>query len=120
MTAPRFLLPAVIVPLLAATHAAGEPLCRPALAVKDVQFSEMHQWRRTWTAQVTVDASPCATTSGRFNMHFVRLKEIGPDLEFTEQFTWTAGQIEASTMFAADESVLEFSIADIAPCPCRK
>ncbi len=33
-------------------------------------------------AVVSVDASHCATTSGRFAISFSRLKETAPDLEF--------------------------------------
>jgi hypothetical protein len=118
MKANQFVLSAVVVTLLAATHAAGAPLCKPQLAIKEVMFSPMHQGQRTWTAQIDVDASPCATASGRFAVNFVRLKEIGPDLLFTEQFTWTPGAIKASTDFAADEAVADYTIT-AAACPCR-
>ena len=56
--------------------------------------------RRIWTARIAVDASQCATPSGRFFIRFVRLKEIGPDLPFAEAFTWRPGGIEVSTEFA--------------------
>jgi hypothetical protein len=44
---------------------------------------------------------------------------MAPDLPFTEQFTWSAGQIEVSVNFWADEAVLAYSIGAVAPCPCR-
>ena len=118
MNAHQSILPAVIITLLTVPHAAAAPLCKPQLVINEVTFSPMHQQQRTWTARITVDASPCATASGRFQVNFVRLKEIGPDLLFTEQFTWTPGTIEASTEFAADEAVADYVIA-AAPCPCR-
>jgi hypothetical protein len=109
-----------VVALLGVPQAMGEPLCKPDLVVKDVKFSEMHLWQRVWTARIAVDASRCASASGRFSIDFVRLKEIGPDLRFTEQFTWRPGQVDVSTDFAADEAVLNYSIGDVAPCRCRE
>jgi hypothetical protein len=100
------------------THALGAPSCKPVLVVRDVSFSEMQAWRRTWTARISVDASRCAATSGRFDIDFVRLKEAGPDLEFREAFVWTPGEVEASTVFAADEAVRDYVIV-AAPCSCR-
>ena len=112
-------LPAVIVSLLAATHAAGAPLCKPELTIKDVTFSPIHNLQRTWTARIAVDAVRCATESGRFQVNFVRLKEIAPDMDYTEQFSWTAGEIAVATDFSADEAVLYYTIA-AAACPCRE
>src|SRR3954447_25686740 len=47
-------------------QADGQPVCRPALAFKDVQFSPMQPptLERRWTATVAVDASRCAIDSG--------------------------------------------------------
>ena len=92
MNTYRSMLPAAIVSLLAASHAAGAPLCKPELTVKDVTFSPIHNLQRTWTARIAVDAARCATESGRFQVNFVRLKETAPDMDFTEQFSWTAHQ----------------------------
>lgn len=114
---PAFLL-ATLGILLAATHAIGAPLCAPQLAVKDIMFSQMHRSQRIWTARIAVDASRCAAPYGRFNIDFVRLKETGPDVRFTEQYTWTPGVIEVSTDFAIDEAVLTYAISADA-CPCR-
>jgi hypothetical protein len=119
MTTLALSLLAAAVILGSGTHAAGEQLCKPAFTVTGVTFSDMHEWRRTWTAHIAVDASRCSTASGRFNIDFTRLKEVGPDLRFSEPFTWTPGRIEATTIFAADEAVLDYAI-EAAPCPCRE
>jgi hypothetical protein len=43
---------------------------------------------------------PCdAPSTGQFQIRFVRLKEFGPDLVFTEKFRWTPGSVEASLNF---------------------
>jgi hypothetical protein len=99
-------------------------LCRPHLAVKDAQLSEPRNLERTWTAVVTVDASRCAASSGRFDVNFVREKENAPELDFTEQFTWhrgelATGQIEVSIDIWIDEVVHWYSIGYVAPCGCR-
>lgn len=115
----RAALSAVALLLLGSPPAAvGEALCRPSLVVQSVTFSQVHAWRRTWTARIAVDAARCATASGRFSIDFVRLKEDAPDLRFREQFAWTPGQVEVTTIFAADEAVLNYSI-EPASCPCR-
>jgi hypothetical protein len=102
-----------------ATQAVGQSGCKPVLTVKEVRFSEVRLSQRVWTALLDVDASRCAISSGRFDINFIRLKEMAPDLPFTEQFTWSAGQIEVSVNFWADEAVLAYSIGAVAPCPCR-
>jgi hypothetical protein len=113
-------LTAGIIVILTTMHAAAEPMCKPALTVTAVRFSEMSQAQRQWTAELAVDASRCATASGRFAIEFLRLKENAPDLRFREPFTWTAGRTEVSTRFSADEAVLAYSIGDVAPCACRE
>lgn len=110
---------ATAVILCGAVRAAAAPECRPLLTVKGVTFSAMQQWRRTWAAHIAVDASRCAVTSGRFDIDFTRLREDAPDLRFSEKFTWTPGEIDATTIFAADEAVLGYAIR-VAPCPCRE
>ena len=119
LRAPAMLLAGIVAGLAAApSHAA--PLCTPDLAITSAQLSEMRAARRIWTARIAVDASPCATTSGRFFIRFVRLKEVGPDLPFSEAFTWRPGVIDVSTVFAADEAVLDYSIGYVRPCACRE
>jgi hypothetical protein len=118
----RPLIPSIagIVVGLAANPGLAAPPCTPDLAVTSAHLSEMQALRRIWTARIAVDASQCATTSGRFFIRFVRLKELGPDLPFSEAFTWRPGAIEVSTSFAADEAVLEYSIGYVRPCACRE
>ena len=65
---------------------------------------------------LAVDASHCVTTSGRFDITFVRMKENAPDLPFTETFTWRPGRIEVSLDFWWDEAVLDQWIGDITAC----
>src|SRR5262249_59471051 len=106
---PRMSSCAAIVVGLAATQSLAAPLCTPDLAITRADLSDMRASQRIWTARIAVDASSCATTSGRFFIRFVRLKEVGPDLPFVEAFTWRPGVIEVSSVFAADEAVLQYS-----------
>jgi hypothetical protein len=107
--------------LTGAAQAAGQQTCRPVLAIKHARFSEMKPptLERTWTAVLAVDASRCATTSGRFEIVFSRAKEVGIDLEFREQFTWRSDAAEASVDFWADEAVEKYWLGNVAACPCR-
>jgi hypothetical protein len=100
------------------TPAAAEVACKPALAFKDVRFSKAQNQQRKWTATLTVDASRCAATTGQFEIRFVRLKEFGPDLVFTEKFRWTPGSVDASLNFWWDEAVQDYWIAEVEPCGC--
>jgi hypothetical protein len=117
---PRTASVAGIVAALAATQSPAAPLCTPDLAVTGAHLSDMRASQRIWTARIAVDATQCATTSGRFFIRFVRLKEVGPDLPFSEAFMWRPGAIEVSTVFAADEAVLDYSIGYVRPCACRE
>jgi hypothetical protein len=92
--------------------------CKPILTFKEANFSSAQEQRRKWTALPHVDASRCATTSGYFEIKFVRLKEVGPDLLFTEGFTWTPGLFAVSLDFWWDEAVQDFWIGNVRPCPC--
>jgi hypothetical protein len=100
------------------TPAAAEVACKPALAFKDVRFSKAQNQQRKWTATLTVDASRCAATTGQFEIRFVRLKEFGPDLVFTEKFRWTPGSVDVSLSFWWDEAVQDYWIAEVEPCGC--
>ena len=108
--------------LVSVTQAAGQQTCRPALAFKEVRFSEMQPptMERKWTAVLSVDAFRCATTSGRFGIVFSRLKETGLEIEFQEQFTWKPALVEVSVDFWADEAVEGYWLNNVAPCPCRR
>jgi hypothetical protein len=92
--------------------------CKPALAFKDVSFSKAQNQQRKWMATLTVDASRCAATAGQFEIAFVRLKEFGPDLFFTEKFGWTAGSVDVAANFWWDEAVQDYWIAEVEPCGC--
>jgi hypothetical protein len=107
--------------LIGVTQAAGQQTCRPALAFKEVRFSKMQPptMERTWTAVLSVDASRCATTSGRFEIVFTRQKENGLELDFQEQFTWKPALVEVSVDFWADEAVEAYWLYNVASCPCR-
>jgi hypothetical protein len=108
--------------LAGTAHAAGQQVCRPALAVSDVKFSAMQPptMGRTWTAVVSVDASQCAAATGYFEIGFSRLKENGPEVDFREQFTWQPPTVTVSVDFWADEAVESYWLNTIAACPCRK
>jgi hypothetical protein len=105
--------------LLGVTQTTGQQLCRPALAFEQVRFSEVRHQQRTWTAIVSVDASRCTATSGRFEIGFQRLKETAPDMTFVERFTWHPGSVEVAVGFWADEAVHDYFINYVEPCICR-
>ena len=107
--------------LISVTQAIGQQTCRPALAIKEVRFSEMKlpALERKWTAVLSIDASRCATTSGRFEIVFSRSKEIGIEIEFREQFIWRPDEVEVSVDFWVDEAVERYWFDNIAACPCR-
>ena len=120
----RSCIPALLagtIGLTGVTQAVGQPICRPVLAFKEVRFSEMKPptLERKWTAVLSVDASRCATTSGRFEIGFSRLKEIGTEIEFREQFMWQSDEVEVSVDFWADEAVKGYWLTNVAACPCR-
>lgn len=105
--------------LLTGEQAGAQPFCRPEIAIGNVQFSDMMNLRRSWTATVSVDASACTTSSGLFALGFIRLSESAPDLEFAKPFIWRPGQMRVRVEFWADEAVERYWTADVAPCPCR-
>ena len=107
------------VTLLSATQTIGDTLCRPTLTFEQVGLSETQGHQRLWSAALAVDASQCATTSGSFYVNFVRLKEMAPDVLFSEEFAWSPGRIEISMEFWLDESVHDYWIGYVAMCPCR-
>jgi hypothetical protein len=114
-------LVAGIVGLVSVTQAVGQQACQPALAVKEVQFSQMQPptLKRTWTAVVSVDASHCAANSaGTFEIVFTRLSETGPDLDFRKRFVWQPPSVNVAVNFAADEAVQRYRIDNITPCAC--
>jgi uncharacterized membrane protein YfcA len=110
-------------PLIRDAQAAVPPLCRPALAITDVKFSE---WRRpamerTWSAVVSVDASRCtAGSTGTFEIGFLRLVEGGADVEFVERFAWSPPAVPVAVKFWASESVGRAWINSVSACPCAR
>ena len=116
-------LAAGMVGLIGMTQALGQQLCRPALAIKDVQFSEMQAptWERKWTAIVSVDASRCTMNStGSFEIVFSRQKENGVEVEFSEKFTWSSPAVTVAVDFWADEAVERYWISNVSACVCSR
>jgi hypothetical protein len=111
-----------LISLIGVTQAVSEQTCKPVLVFKDVQFSEMQPPTlvRRWTAIMSVDASSCATTVGYFEVGFSRLKETAPELEFREQFIWSAPSVKIAVEFAADEAVEAYWIDKVYACPCAR
>jgi hypothetical protein len=106
----------------AVTASVGAGPCKPELTIKEVHFSEMQlpTMERKWTAVVSVDASRCAANAaGYFEIVFDRLLEIGPDLEFREQFIWLPPSVEIGVDFGAYEAVERYRIDNVTPCACR-
>ena len=118
---------AAVIGLAGITQAFGAQLCRPALALRDVQFSPMQPptMERRWSATVSVDASSCVTNSaGYFEIVFSRLKETAPEIDFREEFMWFAFDwlppvVRVEVDFSADEAVEGFWFDTVTPCPCR-
>jgi hypothetical protein len=108
--------------LTSAAQAVSQPACKPVLAFREVQFSQWQppKMERKWTARLSVDASSCATTSGRFGILFSRQKENGPEVDFEERFTWKPAAVEVSVDFWADEAVEGYWLNNVAPCPCAE
>ncbi len=119
--APRAVLAATIGVAAVTQAGAGAPACKPALAFTEVRFSEMQPptMERTWSATLSVEASRCATTSGRFEIMFTRQKENGLEVDFVEPFMWKPGRVDVSVMFWADEAVEGYRLTSLAECPCR-
>jgi hypothetical protein len=108
--------------LMGAAQASAERACRPALTIMSAQLSPMlpPTLERKWTATVVADAARCATTAGYFEVGISRLKEFGPELDFREQFIWSAPSVTISVDFAADEAVEHAWIDSVQACPCAK
>ena len=111
-----------ITTLTGVTQATSLPVCKPNLTFKDVQLSPMRMptHERRWTATVMADASRCATTAGYFEIGFSRLKENALEIEFREQFIWSAPSSLVSVDFWANEAVETYWIDSIQTCPCAE
>src|SRR5262249_20055069 len=96
--------------------------CKPMLVLRNVReirtSATPQSW--IWTATVVVDRTYCATSTGAFEIDFIRIKEYSPDMQFTEKFRWASGQFDVSIELAADESILDYRLGFIAPCVCRE
>jgi hypothetical protein len=107
---------------VAMASAVGAGPCKPNLDLKEVRLSEMQlpSMERKWTAVVSVEASGCAANSaGYFEIVFVRSLEIGPELEFREQFIWMPPSVKVGVDFGAYEAVERYRIDNVTPCVCR-
>jgi hypothetical protein len=108
--------------IFSAANAAGSLACAPSLTFKDIRFSEMQPptLERTWTATVSVDASRCQeNSSGYFEIVFMRISEVAPDLEFRERYEWGPPSVEVVVNFAATEAVERYRVENITSCVCR-
>jgi hypothetical protein len=113
---------AVIAGLTGFIETRAQNLCRPSLALSEVQFSAIRtpKLQRNWTAIVTANTSDCAVNSGGFfDIVFTRLSENAPDLEFRQRFAWSPFARNIALDFAADEAVAEYRIENVTPCVCR-
>jgi hypothetical protein len=107
--------------LLGATvPAIGQETCTPVLSTKSSGHSQVVNFQRRWTGVFAVDASRCSSTAGAFELEFVRLKDIGPDLTFTEWFAWTGEETEVRLDLTWDEWVSAHRVTEIQPCSCRR
>jgi hypothetical protein len=112
-------LAAALMPMLGLMPASAEGACRPKIELRDVQFSQVTNLKRYWTAIANVDASKCSVSSGLYAIRFLRWSESGPDIEFTEPFLWQRGETTVRVEFWADEAVGGYRIADVATCACK-
>jgi len=103
-----------------ATPDAAQQICKPALALTQASLSDVRNRQRTWTGILSLDASPCSSASGEFEVEFTRLKENAPDLRFIERFTWASGQTKVSLDIWWDEWVQDYRVSRVAPCPCHQ
>jgi hypothetical protein len=106
--------------LAGTTHASAGQSCRPTLTITNEQLSPMlpPTLERKWTAIVVADASRCATTAGYFEVGISGLKEFGPEIDFREEFIWSAPSATVGVDFAADEAVEHAWIDSVQVCPC--
>jgi hypothetical protein len=117
-----FGLLAGVIGVAGTAQAFDQQVCRPALAFTEVQLSPMQPptRERRWTAKVLANASRCATTTGYFEIGFSRLKENGVEVEFREQFIWSAPFSLVGVDFWADEAVEAYWVDSVQACPCVK
>jgi hypothetical protein len=98
--------------------AAATKVCRPAIEIQSHELARPYNLRRIWTANVSIDASTCATESGLFSLRIVRSAENAPDLEFVQPLLWRTGQKKLTFEFWIDETVVSAEMSAVADCPC--
>jgi hypothetical protein len=106
----------------AVTSSLAAITCKPILSirnVREIRAAEMSIKPWIWKATIVVDSTFCATAAGTFEIDFIRIKEYAPDVQFTERYTWTAGQFDVTMELTADEAIHDYRIGFIAPCVCR-
>ena len=111
-----------LIALAGIAPATAAPLCAPALAFQQVGFSPINYetMRRRWTATLSVDAAPCAATSGHFEILFGLWSETSLDDEFIQAFTWVPGVTAVAVDVAAHEAIGGYRLQNVATCPCRQ
>src|SRR5258706_624973 len=72
IVALRSILPAVMLACIGAGQTAAQPVCKPALTVKQVGFSEMINLRRVLAPSNHGAAPPCPTTGVLLSIGFIR------------------------------------------------
>src|ERR1051325_4177666 len=82
LRSPAALLAGIVVAFAPPSGAA--PLCTPDLAITSTQLSDMRAAERRWPPRLAVGASQPPPVTLPFLTPFARLKEIGPDLPFSE------------------------------------
>jgi len=107
--------------LLICSQAFAQQTCKPSLAFIQVHYPGMQlpKLERTWSAVLSVDASRCLTTTGRFEIVYALEKENALDYEVREPFQWRPGAVMVSKDFWIDETVAAYRVDNIATCPCR-
>jgi hypothetical protein len=106
--------------LMGASNSWSQPICRPTLAFTEAHYTAMKlpKLERTWTVAFTVDASRCATDTGRFAILFTVWKENAPDTEYVETFQWIPDLNVISKQFWVDEAVGAYRVIEVHRCPC--
>jgi hypothetical protein len=113
------LLAGIAGPTGATTAAGGEP-CTPALAVKEVHFSQMQAptLERKWTAVVSVGIPLRGEFRRLFRdrVHAAQGDRTRPRVSRAVHLAPAVGEVGVD--FAADEAVDRYRIENITPCSC--
>lgn len=111
-----------LITMIDAVQATAAPVCQPQLAFRQVSFSPINYetMQRRWRATLSVDASGCASASGRFEILFGLWSETALDDEFVRAFVWTPGVMEVAVDVAAHEAIAGHQLQNVAFCPCRE